>query len=82
MYLNVADNGAGGAIVIGDKINDLEKVDPKIQLNLNVDLNGKITRAFFYREKPHPTEALNVHLTSLKIIQLLLERRLVNVWIN
>ena len=58
MYLNVADNGAGGAIVIGDKINDLEKVDLN-SIKVDVDLNGKITKPFFTGYKrPHPTEAL------------------------
>ena len=58
MNLGIADNGGAGAIVVGDKIENLEKVDLN-SIQVEVDLNGKITEPFFTGEKrAHPIEAL------------------------
>ena len=49
MNLNIADNGGAGAIVVGDKIQNLDKIDlDKIQVEIN--LNGKVTEPFFKGE--------------------------------
>ena len=54
MFLNVADNGGAGAIVIGDKIKNLN----------NIDLNGKITGA--WEKRAHPTEAIKCIINEFK----------------
>ena len=58
MNLNIADNGGAGAIVVGDKIKNLEKINLN-SIEVEVDLNGNITKPFFTGEKrAHPIEAL------------------------
>ena len=58
MNLNIADNGGAGAIVVGDKIQNLEKINlDSIQVEIN--LNGKVTEPFFKGEKrAGPVEAI------------------------
>ncbi len=55
MFLNVADNGGAGAIVVGDKIQNIESVDLNL-VEVEVNLNGKITGA--WEKRAHPTEAI------------------------
>ena len=66
MNLNIADNGGAGAIVVGDKIENLEKVDLN-SIQVQVDLNGKITEPFFTGEKrAHPVESIKCIIKEFK----------------
>ena len=66
MNLNIADNGGAGAIVIGDKIKNLDKIDlDSIQVEIN--LNGNITEPFFKGEKrAGPIEAIKCIINEFK----------------
>ncbi len=66
MNLNIADNGGAGAIVIGDKIKNLDKVDlDSIQVEIN--LNGKISEPYFKGEKrAGPIEAIKCIIREFK----------------
>ena len=66
MNLNIADNGGAGAIVIGDKIQNLEKINlDSIQVEIN--LNGKVTEPFFKGEKrAGPIEAIKCIINEFK----------------
>ena len=66
MNLNIADNGGAGAIVVGDKIQNLETVDlDKIQVEIN--LNGKVTEPYFKGEKrAGPIEAIKCIINEFK----------------
>ena len=63
MFLNVADNGGAGAIVVGDKIKNIEKVDLN-SVEVEVDLNGKITNA--WEKRAHPNEAIKCIINEFK----------------
>ena len=63
MFLNVADNGAAGAIIIGDKIKNLDSIDlNSIQVEVNV--NGKITGS--WEKRAHPVEAIKCIINEFK----------------
>tara|TARA_A100001037_G_C15077083_1_gene602307 strand:- start:1140 stop:1463 length:324 start_codon:yes stop_codon:yes gene_type:complete len=63
MFLNVADNGAAGAIIIGDKIKNLDNIDlNSIQVEVNV--NGKITGS--WEKRAHPVEAIKCIINEFK----------------
>ena len=63
MNLNIADNGGAGAIVVGDKIKNLEKIDLD-SIQVEVDLNGKIT--VDWEKRAHPTEAIKCIINEFK----------------
>jgi len=63
MNLGIADNGGAGAIVIGDKIKNFEKVDLN-SIQIEVNLNGKITGA--WEKRAHPTEAIKCIINEFK----------------
>ena len=63
MFLNVADNGAAGAIIIGDKIKNFESIDlNSIQVEVNV--NGKISGS--WEKRAHPVEAIKCIINEFK----------------
>ena len=63
MFLNVADNGGAGAIIIGDKIKNLDSIDlNSIQVEVNV--NGKITGS--WEKRAHPVEAIKCIINEFK----------------
>ena len=66
MNLNIADNGGAGAIVIGDKIKNLESVNlDSIQVEIN--LNGQVTEPYFKGEKrAGPIEAIKCIINEFK----------------
>ena len=66
MNLNIADNGGAGAIVVGDKIQNLDKINlDSIQVEIN--LNGKVTEPFFKGEKrAGPIEAIKCIINEFK----------------
>ena len=66
MNLNIADNGGAGAIVIGDKIQNSNKINlDSIQVEIN--LNGKISEPFFKNEKrAGPVEAIKCIINEFK----------------
>ena len=63
MFLNVADNGGAGAIVIGDKIQNLDNINLN-SIEVEVNLNGKITGA--WEKRAHPTEAIKCIVNEFK----------------
>ena len=63
MFLNVADNGGAGAIVIGDKIQNLHNINLN-SIEVEVNLNGKITGA--WEKRAHPTEAIKCIINEFK----------------
>ena len=63
MFLNVADNGGAGAIVVGDKIQNLDNINLN-SIEVEVDLNGKITSA--WEKRAHPTEAIKCIINEFK----------------
>ena len=63
MFLNVADNGAAGAIIIGDKIKNLDKIDLN-SIEVEVDVNGKITGS--WEKRAHPVEAIKCITNEFK----------------
>ena len=63
MFLNIADNGGAGAIVVGDKIKNLDNIDLN-SIEVEVDLNGKITVA--WEKRAHPTEAIKCIINEFK----------------
>ncbi len=63
MFLNVADNGGAGAIVIGDKIQNLDNVNLN-SIEIEVNLNEKITGA--WEKRAHPTEAIKCIVNEFK----------------
>ena len=63
MNLGIADNGGAGAIVVGDKIKNLEKIDLD-SIQVEVDLNGKIT--VDWEKRAHPTEAIRCIVNEFK----------------
>jgi len=63
MFLNVADNGGAGAIVVGDKIKNHENIKLN-SIEVEVDLNGKITSA--WEKRAHPTEAIKCIINEFK----------------
>ena len=63
MFLNVADNGAAGAIIIGDKIKNFDSIDlNSIQVEVNV--NGKISGS--WEKRAHPVEAIKCIINEFK----------------
>ena len=66
MNLNIADNGGAGAIVIGDQIKNLDKINlDSIQVEIN--LNGNVTEPFFKGEKrAGPIEAIKCIINEFK----------------
>ena len=66
MNLNIADNGGAGAIVIGDKIKNLESINlDSIQVEIN--LNGQVTEPYFKGEKrAGPIEAIKCIINEFK----------------
>ena len=66
MNLNIADNGGAGAIIVGNKIQSLEKTDLNL-IEVEVDLNGKITEPFFTgKKRAHPIEAIKCIINEFK----------------
>tara|TARA_A100001011_G_scaffold72941_1_gene74853 strand:+ start:1219 stop:1980 length:762 start_codon:yes stop_codon:yes gene_type:complete len=63
MFLNVADNGGAGAIVIGNKIQNPKDINLN-SIEVEVDLNGKITGA--WEKRAHPTEAIKCIINEFK----------------
>ena len=63
MFLNVADNGGAGAIVVGDKIQNLDSIDLN-SIEVEVDLNGKITGA--WEKRAHPMESIKCIINEFK----------------
>ena len=63
MFLNVADNGGAGAIIIGDKIKNLDNVDLN-SIEVEVNLNEKITGS--WEKRAHPIEALKCIINEFK----------------
>ena len=64
--LNIADNGGAGAIVIGDQIKNLDKINlDSIQVEIN--LNGNVTEPYFKGEKrAGPVEAIKCIINEFK----------------
>tara|TARA_B100002051_G_scaffold174415_1_gene164946 strand:+ start:64 stop:825 length:762 start_codon:yes stop_codon:yes gene_type:complete len=63
MFLNVADNGGAGAIVIGDKIQSVDSIDLN-SIEVEVDVNGNKTGA--WEKRAHPTEAIKCIINEFK----------------
>ena len=63
LNLNIADNGGQGAIVIGDKIKNLDKVDLN-SIKVEVDVNGKISGS--WEKRAHPVEAIKCIVNEFK----------------
>ena len=63
LNLNIADNGGQGAIVIGDKIKNLDKIDLN-SIKVEVDVNGKITGSS--EKRAHPVEAIKCIIDEFK----------------
>ena len=63
MFLNVADNGGAGAVVIGNKIKNLDNVNLN-SIEVDVDLNGKITGA--WEKRAHPIEAIKCIINEFR----------------
>ena len=63
MFLNVADNGGAGAIIIGDKIKNLDNVDLN-SIEVEVNLNEKITGS--WEKRAHPVEAIKCIINEFK----------------
>ncbi len=63
MFLNVADNGGAGAIVVGNKIKNHENINLN-SIEVEVDLNGKITGA--WEKRAHPNEAIKCIINEFK----------------
>ena len=63
MLLNVADNGGAGAIVIGDKIQNIDNVNLN-SVEVEVNLNGKISGS--WEKRAHPTEAIKCIINEFK----------------
>ena len=63
MFLNVADNGGAGAIVVGDKIKNHENINLN-SIKVEVDLNGKITGD--WEKRAHPMEAIKCIINEFK----------------
>ncbi len=66
MNLNIADNGGAGAIVIGDQIKNIDKINlDSIQVEIN--LNGNVTEPYFKGEKrAGPVEAIKCIINEFK----------------
>ena len=66
MNLNIADNGGAGAIVVGDKIQNLDKIDLD-SIQVEIDLNGKKSEPYFKGEKrAGPIEAIKCIIDEFK----------------
>ena len=63
LNLNIADNGGQGAIVIGDKIKNLDKIDLN-SIKVEVDVNGKISGS--WEKRAHPVEAIKCIIDEFK----------------
>ena len=64
MNLNIANNGGAGAIVVGDKYQNLDKIDlDKIQVEIN--LNGK-AEPFFREKRAGPKIAIKCIIDEFK----------------
>ena len=82
MNLNIADNGGAGAIIVGNKIINLDKVDLNL-IEVEVDLNGDVTEPFFTGDKrAHPVEAIKCIINEFKDNPVTFKGGLVHVWIN
>ena len=66
MNLNIADNGGAGAIVVGDKIQNLDKINLD-SIPVEINLNGKVTEPYFKGEKrAGPIEAIKCIINEFK----------------
>ncbi len=66
MNLNIADNGGAGAIIIGDKIQNFDKINLD-DIQVEIDLNGKITEPYFKGDKrAGPIEAIKCIINEFK----------------
>ena len=66
MNLNIADNGGASAIVVGDKIQNLDKINLD-SIPVEINLNGKVTEPYFKGEKrAGPIEAIKCIINEFK----------------
>ena len=63
MFLNVADNGGAGAVIVGDKIQNINNINLNT-IQVEVNLNGKITGA--WEKRAHPTESIKCIINEFR----------------